>query len=278
MRTMGGGGWWVVAVLLFLCLLGTGGVGWGDTPDSALYNNNDLGVYLVNRAYMAHTAGNNGDIDIVSVPEVIWSFSGDIDYFTAAATLAFSSTSALDFSGGSGARSLLVIGLDADYNLQSETVVPTGVSVVNTANTYMRILSVEVASAGSGGANAGQFVGRDADGDAIATIAVGRNQSDYAGYTVPDNYTGYLAGCSATLSASTASGAVTAVVELREYGGLWRTIEYLTIEADGNGTASVTYPFPLVIPEKSDLRLRVLTSTADNVIVSGNLDIALVAN
>jgi len=70
------------------------------------------------------------------------------------------SSSVLDTSAGTGARTINVMGLDANYVLQSEIVTLNGVTPVNTVNTFIRVHSASIQTAGSGGVNAGTITVR----------------------------------------------------------------------------------------------------------------------
>ncbi len=59
------------------------------------------------------------------------------------------SDSALDTANGTGARSVLVVGLDANWNEISEVVVLAGTTEVFTTNTYRRFIRMQVATSGS---------------------------------------------------------------------------------------------------------------------------------
>jgi hypothetical protein len=60
-----------------------------------------------------------------------------------------SSSSASDTAAGVGARSVAIFGMGSDYRFRSEIVAMNGQSVVTSTKKYLRIFSVEVASAGA---------------------------------------------------------------------------------------------------------------------------------
>jgi hypothetical protein len=69
--------------------------------------------------------------------------------------LSIASTSANDTSAGTGARSILVIGLDTDYVRQTEVVILTGQTEVDTINLYLRVNVCRLVSSGSSNSNEG---------------------------------------------------------------------------------------------------------------------------
>jgi hypothetical protein len=83
--------------------------------------------------------------------ETIWAEGGLYSYLTAATVLKVSSSSVNDTSAGTGARTVELSGLDADYNEISELVTLNGQTPVNTTKLFLRINRMVVRSAGSGG-------------------------------------------------------------------------------------------------------------------------------
>jgi len=109
----------------------------------------------------------------------------------AAAATTISSGSTSDTSAGTGARTVLVTGLDANYNIVSETATMNGRTGVTLTNQYLRVTNIEVQTAGSGGVNAGIiYVGTGSittgvPANIIGGIAAGDNVFQAARYTVP---------------------------------------------------------------------------------------------
>jgi len=76
---------------------------------------------------------------------------------TSAATINIASTSANDTLAGTGARALLITGLDADWELLTETVLMSGQTPVTTSSSFLRINNMLVVSVGSLGFNEGDI-------------------------------------------------------------------------------------------------------------------------
>ena len=112
-------------------------------------------------------------------------------YPTTAAQMKVSSGSANDAAAGTGARTILLAGLDANYNRISEVVTLNGQTQVTTVNSYLRITYTEITSTGSGNAQAGIiYVGTgSATAGVPATIywqsEITYNNWSFAGFTVP---------------------------------------------------------------------------------------------
>ena len=140
--------------------------------------------------------GFNSDID--NSLETVWAQGGLYSHPSSASTMTVSSSSTADTSAGTGARTVEIFGLDADYNEVSETITLNGQTAVTTTNTYLRMNRAIVRSAGSGEQNAGViYVGTGTvtagvPANKYATIAVGDNQTLMCVWTVPAGYSAYL--------------------------------------------------------------------------------------
>jgi hypothetical protein len=102
------------------------------------------------------------------------------------------SDSADDDSAGTGARTVIVRGLDGSYVEVSETVTMDGATPATiTTQTFLRIHELEVVTVGSGLANAGTITASISGTDIIAMLP-GHGKSRSGRYTVPANTTLYL--------------------------------------------------------------------------------------
>lgn len=203
----------------------------------------------------------------------------DYDALTEASVIKVSSSNTNDTSDGTGARTVLVSGLDGDYNEIEETVTLNGQTAVNTTNSYLRIFRAKVLTAGTGGENAGDIhmgtgaVSSGVPATSIAKISTGENQTLMAVWTVPAGYTGYLYQVDFS---SNIQGSVylTARVKCREYGGVYQTKEKGTFTTDA---LKFDLELPQVIPEKSDCKLTCIAS-ANTHGVSGSFIMLYIKN
>ena len=122
----------------------------------------------------------------------------DISFPTSAVILSVASTSTSDTAAGTGARSVLIIGLDGNYNSLSEVVSLTGQVPSNTTNTFLRINDMLVQSAGSTESNEGHiYISDSADTFTLGepntrlyeAMSIGDNLSKTLVYTVPNGFT-----------------------------------------------------------------------------------------
>ena len=202
---------------------------------------------------------------------------------TTATIMKVSSSSANDTSAGTGARTILVVGLDADYNSISETVILNGQSAVNTANSYLRINYTEILSVGSGAGQAGTiYIGTGTVTAGVPATVYWRSEIDYnnwsfAGYTIPAGYTAYITSYTITSQSTTANINVSCGLVIYEYGNGYGEIQS-TARLSSNGNFDRHFDYPFAVGEKSDLQLRAWATTAGAVNVTGEIQLVLVKN
>jgi hypothetical protein len=235
-----------------------------------------------------------GDVEGV-IPVFIWGVNPDISdggteetiryngglqpYRTSAATLYVSSSSNNDDgdSGVStGTKTLLLEGLDANYNLQSEVILMQGRTQVATASTYIRVFRISSVTVGAQTKNFGDIYVTDSVGTSSgvptgtvylvqenANATTGRNSSSSAIYTVPAGYTLYLdsvvfrysvrinVAMDFSLGNFVTRSPVADSPFVSEFKHPLRET-YL----------NVLYPRPLAIPEKTDIECRALDTNS----------------
>lgn len=104
--------------------------------------------------------GRNAVIGITPWEE-LYAYDQPLDWnaiLDAAYTLDMASSSASDAAAGTGARTVRVFGLDANFLPKSLDVTLTGQTMLSTTgNTFRRVFGIEVLTVGSGGVNAGDI-------------------------------------------------------------------------------------------------------------------------
>jgi hypothetical protein len=216
--------------------------------------------------------------------ETIWQQGGLYSYPPSASTMTVSSSDVNDTSAGTGARTVLISGLDASYNEASETIILNGQTAVTTVNSYIRVNRAIVLTAGSGGANAGNiYVGT---GTVTAGVPAniytiingdGSNQTLQAFWTIPAGYTAYIYQTNISTGTSSATPAIlTTLLVARPFGGVFNTKEVITIST---GNHLQDYSFPIKLTEKTDIEFRAESSSASTTFnVSASLNILYVQN
>lgn len=217
---------------------------------------------------------------IINVNETIWDGGGIYSYPAAAAVMYVSSSSTADTSAGTGARTVFIQGLDANYNEIDETVTLNGQTQVATTKSFLRVYRAYVVTAGTGGTNAGSiYIGTSGASSGVPTgayyarISVGEGQTLMAVYTVPAGQTFYLTNGTATHGTDTSGAFMTIRFMTRAFGGVFRTATKIDITG-----SEILFPFtfPLRLPEKTDIEVRAICSKNQNNAVSATFEGVLI--
>lgn len=218
--------------------------------------------------------GVNSDVDTAAAEDVI-AAGGDQYWPTAAVaatSISINSSSANDTAAGSGARTLFIEGLDGDGNPQSETVTLNGVTAVNPANAYYRIQRAWVLAVGSGGVNEGNITIADGTGT-LAYVPAAKGQTQQAAYTVPAGRRASLLKLRMHVTGTTAANAQGELQWRPDMASSWRTIE--TINGQNLSNTELDYVAMSEFCALADIRLRVVSVSANNTIVSGAFELYL---
>lgn len=219
-----------------------------------------------------------------TTPETIWLQGAAYTWPAAAATLEVTSTdNAADAPAGTGALTVTLEGLDANYAEISETVTMNGQTAVTTTNSFLRCHRMFVATAGSGLTNAGTIYAANSSGThtsgvpndltlVYSTIGADEGQTLQAFYTVPAGYTAYMTQVSA--GSQDGTNATTMILRARTQGGAFRTQEKFIVF---KGAFNRNHDIPLVFAEKTDIEVQgdAAASTTD---VAASFDLILVKN
>lgn len=223
--------------------------------------------------------GSNADID--DSLETIWSAGGLYAYPAAAAVMKVSSSSTSDAEAGTGARTIQVYGLDANYNEITETVILNGQTEVNTTNSYLRVFRAFVVTAGSGGTAAGTiYIGTGTVTSGVpatiyAEIPVGANQTLMAVWTVPANYTAYVTRGSLSGSSNNAGHAILGKLCFRPLGEVMRVAAEVTLN---NGFVPFDFEYPIALPEKTDIEVRAIAIHGTNFYCTATFELIYIEN
>ena len=218
-----------------------------------------------------------------STKEIVSTLGGDQAYLSeaTAAQVKVSSGSANDTNtDGTGARTLYIEGLDANFNLVSETVVLTGQSAATSALTYSSLHRAYVVTAGSGGTNAGVlYVGAGTVTTGVPAtkylaIPAGEAQTLTTYFRVPVGQTAFVIGGSASTYDNNTDYA-TIRLEIRNPDDfVWRTQYLINLF---RGSETFAFQLPLTYPQKTEMRVTA-ASSANTIDVSGAYQFLLVDN
>jgi hypothetical protein len=235
-----------------------------------LYDHTDLAIAR------GHTAGYRAlykfgyNPDVNGTEETVWAEGGNYPWIDNAVTMFVSSSSVNDASGGTGANTIIIQGLDEDYNEIEETVVLNGQTQVATQLSYLRVYRAFVTLAGSSGTSGGTiYIGSSGasggvpNGTVYANLGLG-NQTQIAAYTVPAGYTLYLDDINFTAGISQAGKVATCSFVSRGVGSNVFRTRFINVLQSNQLITKFEYPQPYT--EKTDLECRVRTDSSNNAI------------
>lgn len=207
--------------------------------------------------------GVNTDVDIANVPEDLWSAGNAYVFPTAANATTVVSTSTNDAAAGTGARTILLWGLDASYGELIETVTLNGTTLVPAANNFFRINGAKVLTAGSGLTNAGG-ISILHSGTVLSKIVASSGETGQAIHTVAKQAR-ILGWCGSVYVTSGAYGTLQLLVTDGS-NGVFRIVAEM-----GLGIAGQCQQFlvPVSVSAKSDIKMRASNISASDSTVSG---------
>ena len=222
-----------------------------------------------------------GQASTVTTNQSVWATTGAYVFPAAATVMKISSASASDTSAGTGAQTVRIVGLDANYNVISEIVSLNGQTSVNTVNSYLRINDFYVTTCGSGNTAAGIIYA----GTGVVTAGVpatiyslmpaAYNAQTQAIYTVPAGYTAYVSSYTFSSNNGTANTTCSGFLYVYLYGNAFPTIE-ASARFNGGNTFDRHFDYPLAFPEKTDLDMHVTSSNSGQ--MTGEMHILLIKN
>jgi hypothetical protein len=192
-----------------------------------------------------------------------------------------SSSSTDDDAAGTGARTVLINGLNANYDPVAEIVALDGQTAVNTTNSYIRVNKMVVLTAGTGGTSVGSiYAGTGNVNSGVPDVVVNQtgvlaNETESSFYTVPAGYTAFINAWTMSSGNTTADEWTRFTLRIRPFGGVFGIKAQYHIAGSGIYECMAVYPLP--VPEKADID--VLAATSDGTAsVSSQLQIVLIKN
>ena len=227
--------------------------------------------------------GRNGDVDTAN-DEDCWTQGGTWVAPTTARTHQIVSTDTNDTnSSGTGARTVLIQGLDASWAAQQETITMNGTTNVPTGSTYLRIFRMIVVTAGSGQTNAGVITATaDTDATVTAAIAATEGQTLMAIYTVPAGKKAFITCYYAAMNKQGATAGAMADVALFVRADsdtatpAWSNKHVMAVAIDGSSYFHHCFrPYFGTVAAKSDIKIIIRDVSKNNTDVSAGFDIIL---
>ena len=227
--------------------------------------------------------GINEDIDTGSTPETVWGggglYTGFPAFDDAAETVEIFSDDANDTAAGTGARTVQLEGLSADWVYQTETLTMDGVTGAPSTNTWRRVSRLMVKTAGSGGKNAGVLTcpHTTTTANVFAKMLAGVNRTTVAAYTTPADVTGYLEYIRVSIiRASGAAGSAFVTLRGRDArsDAAFDTLRAWKITTQDS--VDRRFKYPIVLPQKCDIKVDIETVSDNNTEATAEIDILLV--
>lgn len=160
--------------------------------------------------------GYNADID-TGVTETVWSVGGTWTPIVTARTLSVVSTSTADDGSpaGTGANTVIIYGVDANWNEQTVTVTMDGTTPVVTTETWLGVNRMVVGSAGTGLTNAGTITATaTTEATVQAEIPTGAGTTQHGFFFVPANHQALMDWLYITLTKNTGGTQPTVVTKM----------------------------------------------------------------
>jgi hypothetical protein len=207
----------------------------------------------------------------------VWENMASTDYVfpSVASTMTLVSTVITDTA------TITITGLDASYNLISESLALNGTTGVTTVNSYFRINNIAV-SAGSATNPTGVItlsvsstVYAQINTQVVSGVTTSIGTSQMGVYTVPNGYTfyGYRYGAYSSFNGNTANYTTYRALTNASSG-----VQRVIVQTPYNTTYEVLRHFPFPYAGGTDLRFQVASSAATAAVVSINIGGVLIKN
>jgi len=241
----------------------------------------NVALELVDGYLTEIVTGRNSEIDTTTDPEAIWEGGGVYTGHPVSTTQtvnAFSSSPS-DTSAGTGARTIRIRGLKSNTSTvyETEDITMNGTTAVTSSNTWWRIVSAWVLTAGTNEHNAGIITIRHttATTNVFCTIQAGIDQAQALVYTVPYGSHMLLKRVRIGLArASGAAGSADVTLRIRNTGGVFRALRHFEVQnGPGIGFTSVGGDY---LPALTDIKCTVESVSDSDTIVEGVLEFYLI--
>ena len=186
----------------------------------------------------------------ISTTGTIWDVNDTVYPWSAWAT---AGTITVDRASTSDAnKHVTIVGLDANYEFLTETIILTAPTGNASTNSFIRVFRAFI---GDGETNIG-LISIKRSTTVVAAITAGKGQTLMAIYTVPAGYTGYL--IKGTGSAQAGADA-TGDMFIRYFGSASFRVGHSFEVSGAGGQYMYEFHVPIPIPAKSDIDVRFIT-------------------
>lgn len=166
-----------------------------------------------------------------------------------------------------GALTITLRGLDANWQQQNEVITLDGTTPVNGTKTWQRINRAEVTTAGSGAVNAGNISVDLDSGKLQAYVEASEGQSHQTHFTVPGDRIFLVTNFHIGVGRMTGSTDIQIQSQIKPFGNAWRTVD----DAWMFGPETlVNSDIAFVLPPKCEVRQVITSSSATQAFSSWN--------
>ena len=207
--------------------------------------------------------------DINGTEETIWDVGGIYAYPSSAVVMTV--TTDAGTPANDNGVTVIIEGLDGDFNEISDEVTLAGAGTATTTKTFFRVNRAYVSGSQAPTGNLNITNG----GTTYARITVEENQTLMAMWTVPAGYTGFLDHVNIATGTTFANQYITAQIVQRQLGGVFRVMMKQTLGS--GGVADFIVRYPILVPEKTDIEVRAVSSGSNN-LISANFSMVYIKN
>jgi hypothetical protein len=221
--------------------------------------------------------GYNNDVDTSSSPEVLAEFGGTFTLLTTASTLDVVSSSANDVvTTGSGARSIIIYGVDENRKSQIEVVSLNGTTTVTTSLQWLGVNRVAVYLAGSSLNNEGKLtITATTGGSTQATVPAGEGTTQQLIFFTQADHQALMEWMVLDALKISGGGSPRVTIKAFVYSAVSDSqyeVFRATIDTSVSNHREYTPPLPFVVGERSVFWLEASTDT-NNTEVSGRVSL-----
>jgi hypothetical protein len=210
-------------------------------------------------------SASNLDIDAASSPEDLIPLGGSYAFLPTATSLEILSNSVEDTAAGTGARTVMIVGLDSRLMQVVQVVTLNGLTPVAIPTQLWRVNAMRLVASGSASVNVGDVVVRTVAGaQLVSMMPIGYGRSQVGVYTLPATVQGMLLDAVLSMTVVGGNENLTFRILTRAYGESWFSRMV--------GSASFGAPTMVIQPRISgfmspgtDIRIECLTTSANNV-------------
>jgi hypothetical protein len=193
-----------------------------------------------------HVFGFNPDVD--TLEETVWPIDGILGHPPTPTIMTISSSSVNDAAAGTGARTVLIEGVNGTGGITTEIITLNGQTAVSTVNAYDAIERMVVLTVGSAGVNAGFIYAGTGTVTAgvpavpYSVIGPGENNSLVGHFTCPLGFVAYLVRGSFSVGPTAGNQFVLGRLKLRGADDIVRTAAKVTSQS---GTVEFDFQYPV---------------------------------